>query len=174
MLEGSMPRRTAQRGAPVVHPWTIVIAVAVVTFVALLMGGYGLNWTWTGFSSNDHLWDWLQLLVYPVVLGALSIWLSTRHRWTVQWGALLIALLVAFIIVVIGGYALDWTWTGFQGNSLWDWWKLLLIPFVLPAVLAWISAHPDATSATPQHHQTDDQQHVKSSDSRQGPTTAAG
>ncbi len=52
-------------------------------------------------------------------------------------------LLVAFVVVVFGGYALAWGWTGFQGNTLWDWLRLLLVPFVLPATLAWFSARAE-------------------------------
>lgn len=148
-----MERGAGQRNRPGLPLRTIVILGAV-AFVVLLVGGYGLNWTWTGFSANDHLWDWLQLLVYPVVLAALPVWFSTRHKWGLQWKVLLTALLVAFVVVVIGGYAFNWTWTGFKGNKLWDWWKLLLVPFVLPVVLTWFSTHHDqvnnATSAAQQ------------------------
>jgi hypothetical protein len=40
-----------------------------------------------------------------------------------------------------------WTWTGYQGNTLWDWLQLLLLPLVfptilLPALLKWISGNP--------------------------------
>jgi len=50
------------------------------------------------------------------------------------------ALLVAFAVLVMVGYAFDWEWTGVPGNTLWDWLHLLLVPFVLPVVLAWLSA----------------------------------
>jgi hypothetical protein len=43
-------------------------------------------------------------------------------------------------VLVTAGYSLDWRWTGFPGNTLWDWLHLLLVPFVLPIVLAWLSA----------------------------------
>jgi hypothetical protein len=66
---------------------------------------------------------------------------------------------------VIGGYALGWSWTGYAGNTLWDWLIMLLVPLVfptilLPALLKWVSgnaaeqaskAHqaPPAPAATP-------------------------
>jgi hypothetical protein len=50
------------------------------------------------------------------------------------------ALLVGFAVLVAAGYGFDWGWTGFPGNTLWDWLHLLLVPFVLPVVLAWFSA----------------------------------
>jgi hypothetical protein len=52
--------------------------------------------------------------------------------------------LVIFVVVVVGGYALSWGWTGFQGNTLWDWLRLLLVPFLLPATLAWFSARAES------------------------------
>jgi hypothetical protein len=39
-------------------------------------------------------------------------------------------------------YGFDWTWTGFQGNKLWDWIDLLLVPVLLPFVLAWLATRP--------------------------------
>jgi hypothetical protein len=29
-----------------------------------------------------------------------------------------------------------WSWTGFSGNTLWDWLHLLLLPLLIPAVVA--------------------------------------
>ena len=57
-----------------------------------------------------------------------------------RWRGLGLMLLLAFSIAIVGGYALGWSWTGFQGNTLRDWLRLLLVPFVLPATLAWFSA----------------------------------
>ncbi len=33
------------------------------------------------------------------------------------------------------GYAIPWGWTGFTGNTLWDWLHLLLLPLLLPTVI---------------------------------------
>ena len=49
---------------------------------------------------------------------------------------------------MIGGYLLRWSWTGYHGNTLWDWLNLLLAPLVfptilLPALLKWISGNAD-------------------------------
>jgi hypothetical protein len=48
-----------------------------------------------------------------------------------------------------GGYAGGWGWTGYPGNTLWDWVQLLLAPiaittFVVPELIRIVSA----TSAT--------------------------
>ena len=47
-------------------------------FAVAVAGGYGLGWQWTGFQDNNTLWDWLQLLVLPVVIAALPIWYRTH------------------------------------------------------------------------------------------------
>jgi hypothetical protein len=46
-----------------------------------------------------------------------------------------VATQLGFVVVVIGGYGLDWTWTGFTGNTPWDWLQLLLVRFVLPVAV---------------------------------------
>jgi hypothetical protein len=47
---------------------------------------------------------------------------------------------------VIGGYAVQWTWTGYPGNTLWEWLQMLLVPLVFPTILLpfllkWISGN---------------------------------
>lgn len=49
-----------------------IVAVAV---LVVFVGGYGTGWQWTGFQQNNQLWDWLHLLLLPVVLGTLPIWI---------------------------------------------------------------------------------------------------
>ncbi len=198
--------------------------VAVATAVAL-WGGYARGWQWTGFRANGQLWDWLNLLLLPVVLGTIPLWIQdqdffTRARritygiviaawtgfviagylvplnWTgfrgqklwdwfellllpvaltttmaltsirfqpshVRWlrryqTPIVAALSAGWVITVIGGYALHWTWTGYQGNTLWDWLKLLLLPLVfptilLPALLKWITG--DAAGRASKAHE---------------------
>jgi len=55
---------------------------------------------------------------------------------TLGWRALFAALAVAFAILIIGGYAFGWTWTGFEGNTLLQWVRRLFVPFALPASIA--------------------------------------
>jgi hypothetical protein len=54
----------------------------------------------------------------------------------------------AFIVVVIGGYRLHWAWTGFEGNTFRDWLSLLIVPFLLPASLAWFAARDRSHQAS--------------------------
>ena len=56
------------------HPRiTISILLLVALAVTILIGGYRLNWAWTGFTGEKEtyktLYDWLQLLIIPTVLA---------------------------------------------------------------------------------------------------------
>lgn len=42
---------------------------------------------------------------------------------------------VLFAALVAGGYLVPWRWTGFRGNTVWDWIRLLLLPILLPTVV---------------------------------------
>lgn len=141
------------------RPWRTLLVTAIPVFVVLIVGSYALNWSWTGFSENK-LWDWLELLVFPAVLTTLSIWFAghqkladnkqQQRRWGALWIALIALALVALSIVIIGGYALNWTWTGFSDNKLSDWLRLLFVPFVLPLVTVWFISnltHPDGAAS---------------------------
>lgn len=59
---------------------------------------------------------------------------------TVQWLGLAVGLVVLvvlglFAVLVAIGYLAPLGWTGFSGNTLWDWVKLLLVPLLIPTVL---------------------------------------
>ena len=123
---------TARRGLS-----RAAIASAVLAAVVLLWGGYTGHWSWTGLSDNDTLWDWLKLLVLPLSLAALPLWLQSHHRMSVTRRGTLAGVAVAFGIFVLLGYALHWAWTGFAGNTLWDWLELLLLPVVIATVKFW-------------------------------------
>jgi hypothetical protein len=118
--------------------WRFLIGAVAIAFAVLLVGGYELGWTWTGFDGRT-LWDWLELLVLPAAVTAVSIWLAlgrTMHPQVRRLGAVL---MIGFVVLVTAGYGFRWRWTGFPGNTLWDWMHLLLVPFVLPVALAWLS-----------------------------------
>jgi len=57
----------------------LVIVVPVVLLVILFIGTYAFNWTWTGFKDHGRVWDWLSLLLVPVIVAVLPIWYSTRQ-----------------------------------------------------------------------------------------------
>ena len=125
--------------------WSILLLTSIILLLLLILSTYTFNWTWTGFRNNT-LWDWLQLLVLPVVLTSVTVWFSTHKRWTILWTWLIALTLVALIICAFGGYFLNWTWTGFHNNTLWDWLKLLVLPTVLTAVSIWFSTHMNELS----------------------------
>ena len=114
------------------HHLTIVGVVA--GFAALVLAGYVVPLAWTGFPGNT-LWDWLQLVLLPLVVAATSL-LSGKNWQPRGWRlATVMAGLAVFAVVVIAGYLVPIDWTGFTGNTMWDWLKLLLLPVVVPAVL---------------------------------------
>jgi hypothetical protein len=39
------------------------------------------------------------------------------------------------LAVVLGGYMGHWGWTGFRGNTFWNWLHLWLLPLLIPAIL---------------------------------------
>jgi uncharacterized membrane protein len=125
--------------------WRLVLGAVVAAFAVIIVGGYALDWTWTGFQGNTF-WDWLELLALPVVVAFLPLWFETHRRLEGRWRAALSLVLTAFVIIVVGGYRLDWTWTGFAGNTVRDWLQLLVVPFLLPATLAWFAARREASA----------------------------
>jgi len=44
---------------------------------------------------------------------------------------LVLVVLLALLVVIILGYSFNWSWTGFQRRTLYDWLQLLIIPVVL-------------------------------------------
>ena len=59
--------------------------------------------------------------------------------WT--WKRMLVATVVFLVVLEIGTYAFNWTWTGFKANdTVWDWLQLLLLPIALAAVPIWLMA----------------------------------
>ena len=115
----------------------VLFAVLVLTFTVLLVGGYALDWSWTGFSANNQLWDWMHLLLLPVVLATFPLWLgfsrymSSRRRRTLG-----VAVLV-FAVFVLIGYVNPLTWTGFRGQTLWSWLTLMILPLSIVTVQKW-------------------------------------
>jgi len=117
------------------YEFNLLTTLAIVaTFLVLsAIGGYAFNWTWTGFQGN-HLWDWLKLLLIPVVLAGATLYFSTDRKWRREWTVALYVIAALLLVSVVGGYIFNWSWTGFQGNKLWDWFTLVLQPFGLAAL----------------------------------------
>ncbi|TWP38189.1 hypothetical protein [Leekyejoonella antrihumi] len=145
------------RAHDVARDHRLIIGGVLATLVVLVVGGYTMDWSWTGFGGNT-VWDWLNLLILPVVLTALPLWQRTRRSHHLHWRIAWILAMVTLVVLAVGGYTLGWSWTGFHGNTVWDWLKLLIVPFVLPLVLSDFTraAHPaNATTAAHPLRKTD-------------------
>jgi hypothetical protein len=70
-------------------------------------------------------------------------------------------------VLVIAGYLVPIQWTGFTGNTMWDWVKLLIMPVVVPLVLAPLLAA--SMSERLQEHR--DTQWERSARRQAGPTS---
>jgi len=129
-------------------------AVALGAFAALVLAGYLVPLPWTGFTGNT-LWDWLTLALLPLVLATSTLW-RPPPRWRARHAELLALAVAVAVTVVVAGYVVPWPWTGFTGNTAWDWIKLLLLPVLLPILVmprllsafdAWITAGRSRNSA---------------------------
>jgi MFS family permease len=125
-----MARREAR-----LEPRTKSIASTfLLLFAMLVVAGYTIPWAWTGFRGNT-LWDWLGPIVLPVTLLLMPRLAELRNDWRRHHTVVAGIALAVFAAVVLGGYLGGWTWTGFTGNTLWDWLHLLLLPLLLPTVI---------------------------------------
>jgi hypothetical protein len=117
--------------------WWWLYAVVAVLLVLFLWAGYGEGWAWTGLSRRVTLWDWLEGLALPVTVGVVPLLLRHRtHLGPTHWYAGS-AVLVVFVALVLMGYLVPWNWTGFTGNTLWDWLSLALLPLVIATSTLW-------------------------------------
>lgn len=123
-----------RHGASVGPALKVGLAALGVAFVGVVIAGYAIPWAWTGFSGNS-LWDWLNLAALPLVVVLIPVFIEVRARWGRRHAAALTAGTTVFVILVIAGYTIPWTWTGFTGNTLWNWLHLLLLPLLVPVLL---------------------------------------
>ncbi len=94
----------------------------------VLWGGYVKGWQWTGFAGNHQLWDWLQLLLLPVVVGTIPLWIHHPESMSPTRRVTQLVAAAGFLVLIFAGYLVPLRWTGFRGNTLWDWLGLLLLP----------------------------------------------
>ena len=105
----------------------------------LMVGGYALGWTWTGFGEY-RLWDWLQLLVLPLVVILMPLWMRAGARVSTPVAWTLAAIVGSLVVSFVGGYVFRWDWTGCVGKTFRDWLNLLITPFAVPLLCAWFLA----------------------------------
>jgi putative effector of murein hydrolase LrgA (UPF0299 family) len=107
---------------------------ALGVFGVLVLAGYLIPWAWTGFGPNK-LWDWLELLALPLAVALIPTFGELRKGWSPRRSKIAIVGLAVFAVSVLGGYLAYWRWTGFEGNTLWDWLLPLLLPLVIVPAL---------------------------------------
>jgi hypothetical protein len=135
VVESSFTRHSSTSRRRRISTLRLVAAAAV---AAVLVGGYQAHWSWTGISGKSAtLWDWISLLLLPITVATLPIWLSRRHALDSRRKLAGVALLAVFAAIVMAGYLVPWGWTGFEGNALWDWINLLLLPLVVATFPIW-------------------------------------
>src|SRR5947209_6834109 len=109
-----------------------IAALAAVLFGVMLWGSYTKHWSWAGINGHTaRLWDWLHLLLLPFVLAILPIWMSRETRVSSRKKRLSAIACGVFAAVVLLGYTIPWAWTGFKGNTLWDWLGLIALPLAV-------------------------------------------
>jgi hypothetical protein len=112
------------------------VSVAAAALVAALWGGYIEGWQWTGFRVNGQLWDWLSLLLFPVVLGTIPLWIQDKEYIGKGRCGIYAIAITAWTGLVIAGYLIPLNWTGFRGQTLWGWLNLLVLPTAVTTVMA--------------------------------------
>src|SRR3954447_19828200 len=123
------PVQDAPEHVQVPYRWIVLVGAAVIA--VLVLGGYVFGWRWTGLSRSVTLWDWLQVLALPVAVGAAPVLLLRRGRLTRRHLRVMGVGLLIFVAFVLAAYLVPMGWTGFAGNTLWDWLELVLLPLVL-------------------------------------------
>jgi hypothetical protein len=125
----------------------VFAAAVVVGLLVTVCGTFRWGWTWTGYRDTDNasLWGWLHLVLLPVTIALLPLWLRSRERRKAYWRVGFAMLTLALAVLAVGGYRWGWGWTGFRHKTLWNWLEVFLVPFAVPAVLAWATTPPPAT-----------------------------
>jgi hypothetical protein len=139
MAEGAAsPSSSAQARMLSLGRW--VVAVVAIVLLALVVGGYGMRWPWTGLAQGVTLWNWLEALLLPLALGLVPVLLLQRKHLRRRHRLLLLGATVVFAAIIAAGYAVPLSWTGFAGHTLWDWFELALLPLVVTAAPVWVRA----------------------------------
>jgi hypothetical protein len=119
--------------------------VAIVVVLLVIVGGYGEHWRWVGVSgATATLWDWLHLVLLPVAALVISLWLRHRPPMTGTWAAAVGVGAAVFAVLVLAGYLVPWGWTGFVGNTLWDWLNLAALPVAVALIPVLVEVRPQS------------------------------
>lgn len=128
--------------------WRRAGAVTGATLAVIIVASYTLDWTWTGFAGKQ-LWDWLHLMLFPVVVVLLPDWVRRGEPFGTRQAVISAVALVGFAVLLVGGYRWGWTWTGFTGNTFRDWLDLMIAPFLLPLACRVVHAYHSSARVAP-------------------------
>src|SRR5665213_1412654 len=110
-----------------VHPRSKLFATTgLMLFSVVVILGYAVPWGWTGFRGNT-VWDWFNLVFLPLTLVLIPWFVELRHSWQPRHTLAAGVVVTIFLAFVLGGYLDGWRWTGFTGNTLWNWMQLLFL-----------------------------------------------
>jgi hypothetical protein len=123
-------------GAKELGAWRHVVGLTCLgLFIALALAGYLIPWDWTGFVGNT-VWDWLELVLLPLTLAILAAFhFNVRSELRAHHMFFITVFVGAIAVLAVGGYTQGWDWTGFEGNTLFDWLQLIFLPVVIPLVV---------------------------------------
>jgi hypothetical protein len=128
----SSSERLTKRAVGVRARSALLAAAGGLAFAVVLWGGYSRRWPWTGITGpTATLWDWLNLLLLPLVFAVLPTWARRDARLDPRTKSIASTFLLVFAILVVAGYTIPWAWTGFRGNTVWDWLGLIVLPVTL-------------------------------------------
>jgi hypothetical protein len=86
--EAARPHGPARSPAGNGRVWKYAATVLAVAALTVLWGGYIRGWQWTGFRANEQVWDWLKLLLLPLVIPTIVLpALAHRARAMARWAA---------------------------------------------------------------------------------------
>lgn len=112
-------------------------AAAAAATIVVIVGSYAGHWTWTGFTANGQVWDWMQLLLLPVAIGTFPLWLRFSGQMSAARRNLLGVAVLGFTAFAVAGYLVPLTWTGFRGHTLWNWLTLIVLPATITTATVW-------------------------------------
>ena len=115
----------------------VALGAAAVATITTIVGSYAGDWSWTGLTQNGQVWDWMKLLILPVALGTFPLWLRFSGRMSPARRKALGGAVLAFAAFVLAGYVVPLSWTGFRGQTLWDWLTMLVLPIAITTATVW-------------------------------------
>jgi hypothetical protein len=74
-------------------------------------------------------------LLLPVVISTIPLWIQHRDYISRSRRVTHGVVIVAWTGFVIAGYLVPLNWTGFRGQTLWNWFELLLLPTALATTM---------------------------------------